>query len=201
LVGCTSGIEQDIFLLGIIVAMLSLTSLVQHLANIPMADVSQTIVESYRSVADEAKRILFDWWIARVWPSWEMPSWLFDLLAAWTLAGTSGSRAKASFWSHVVSPDGHILYRTRRTGRDAPSAFDFFMHILFGPISLIVVLVLTIDQMKSVGLFGHPRTIFVKAENGNTLVIFESNAASKFLRLLAPMIGTALFFVWNGISL
>lgn len=182
-------------LLGIIVAAASLSSLIQRWFGVPMAEYPDTILGYYRSVADQLKLWLFDWWIARLLPIWAVPNWLFDLMLLWTAAGLSSYRGMAkSFESYNAH---YSKFRsTYQLKIPNPLRLMFMGPVaLFKSIKLAIVDLTTIRRERLLTESNpniDPELGIVHSLQPTFQLIFYS---------LSPILVTVIFFTWNGLAL
>lgn len=193
------GIALTIWILGIVLATFSVTSLIQHWSDVQFHGLVAKIFEKYRAVLHAAKEALFDWWIIRIWPAFKLPEWVMDVISLWLLMAFGRVRIDRA---HQAFEQKHSVKLTGMW-KWSNSPLSVLQCVAFGPIVFIGAVV---------GLFR--ATIRVRRDVGWPFrVPFQKNVRPSLRDILhrlfwvtigaafAPLLGTAIFFAWNAIQI
>ncbi len=177
------GISQTLAVLGIILGILSLSSLIQRMGDVTIVTLLAEILAYYRAVMEQARIVLFDWWIHLIWPGFILPNWILDLLAIWVImaSGNIGESRLYTGRQPRLYPWRQYVLWVRRTPR------ILIEDVLFAPITY------------SKNLFVMVRAYFRTVFRGEFGLINVPTALAAVL--LAPVLGTALFFAINAFML
>jgi len=200
------GASPFLYVLGIIVAIASISSLAQRILDIQLAEYPNTVIGYYRSVADQIKYLLFDWWITLTGLNVKMPNKIFDFLTIWLLLGAASHRGY----------DGTLtLFSELRTNTPKVDLSRLLKNLALGPLGLknnlrifaqFVWPKTTYRKWKKSGgklSFDTPaRKVVMDADEIKTFYeVFRIGAYYNLVFLLAPFFGASFFFLWNWISL
>ena len=203
--------------LGILLGILSISSLIQRWGDITMAELTGEVLAYYRVFMDQAKWLFFDWWPPLLgWGIW-MPQWGMDWVTVYILSLAAIERDQPI--AAALRGIGPIEDLDRP---DAPDRYpltlreirDLFLRIFVAP----VVLVYEIYQYARATVVWARGIVhtYVKTRFDITLPWHESYSWTRFpedmidsfvwsLRslflLLSPFLGAIAFFIWNAIQL
>jgi len=187
--------------LGVVIAILSLSSLAQRWGQWSLASLTSEILQYYRTLADQAGWLLFDWWLAKIWPEFSFPAWGIDCLFVWILLGAAvwrGERSKAAIYIErleEIRSSGRYEAEVDRLYADFPRILRERYGIWFfiTPVAFMKYLNrLRID-------FGDVLTYW-EMERRLHRPSFDPLARS-LIFASSPVIGTVAFFCWNAFML
>ena len=187
--------------LGILVAAASLSSLIQRIGDVPLAEITGDVLAYYRGVADQVKFWLFDWWLQLLVPDWKVPTWVFDILTFWIISGSTSVRGH-----HTALRFKSELSNERDSPRELPriTLAETLAEILKGPVSLWIFVGHCIREFQwewRLFLMGRAKKrlrhdvkykIRPRMLQRPFVLVFEA---------FAPVVIAITFFIWNGLSL
>lgn len=192
----------DIFTgLGVLVAVLSLASLVQRWQQINLADVTLKVLGYYREVANQAKWLLFDWWLELALPEFILPSWSIDVLAIWILLGAAvwrGERSRAHIYANrlqLLKERGKYIAEVDRLYADFPRIMRerYGFWLLITPLAFLGYLNRLRIDLGDVATHWEVEKR-VHRPSLDPIVMSLLFASS-------PIVGTIAFFTWNSLML
>lgn len=207
-------------ILGIILAVLSLSSLIQNAGQIELSEYFAQSLAYYRDVRDAAQWLLFDWWAPLVGIDVWMPAFGMDLLAIWSLSATATIRMdQAATDQSEADPievdDEEFAFELSFAGR----ALYFIEVIIFAPVGYVRSLIFAVRMVAATGqsmwdaIFNADQAATLEAMERLAPGAWASFAElrSSYIRsffgtlyLLLLLLATPLlvlaFFVWNSLS-
>lgn len=199
--------------LGVIVATLSVASLIQLWFDVGLTGVTEKILENYRSIRDTAKWALFDWWSVTLWPNFTLPGWAMDAMAVWMLSAAAFVRAHGT---HMEAIERSVRRNTEQTFEktrvrlvlDQQPRWALARAVFLGPIGIVgywfyclrvIVESLDVKSRRTPEQEGDLRYLFLPT--AETQEISRRAAFTALFASVVPILGAILFFVWNGIQL
>ena len=194
--------------LGILVAAASLSSLIQRWGDITLAESTAQVLDYYRSVADQVKLWLFDWWTVRIWPDWILPTWVFDMIAIWVLCGFSsfrGMRWQLHTMQEAIQRDAGVRLPPnrlpKRTARHLTIEYGY--PIILGPILFALLLYESIRVLIGLSPTNNSAGRFYEriSKKPRLNAAMHKGATIYAMTSVTPFVVTAIFFIWNGLAL
>lgn len=183
-------IRTTFAILGIVVATLSLISLIQRLTSTPLSEFAAEIVAYYRLIAGQLKGVLFDWWLTWLWPNLVFPAWAMDAINVWVLC-------LAAIWRMDLAERG----RTRL------GAGDIALRVMLAPVFLLLSILVVAIGSVYLTPYNDPNWSF-RRDGRAAIKAMQSAEARRHSRAIAlwvaalsPIVGTFAFFVWNALML
>jgi hypothetical protein len=186
--------RATLFWLGVVVATLSLTSLVQHLTEFSLDAFTAQVVDHYRKVRDAAKWALADWWLELWWPSLSIPGWVFDVVNFWLLCAFAEYRGHVAFVEITL---GVRISDYPEQRKYMIPQWRLWYSLVAGPIALLVSVFSDLHHVVEM--------VFVRPAYEPELEILVQKARVttivKLITKVIPFVATALFFAWGAIQL
>jgi hypothetical protein len=204
-------------LLGIVMATLSVISIIQHWGNFTLAETTNKVVQYYRSGRDVAKWVIFDWWIDLLWPGIVFAGWAMDILSIWAISVLGALRGNEVFRQSGVSRSVGAV------GRGHLYTLPMERHhlVLLGPYGLALLVMRmsktlytsfpALQSGKAIGrrevqklerdvqkLEGIDRHVLLGALHSRMM---RRIALASLGAAVAPLLCTVLFFIWNAVDL
>ncbi|MBI1187947.1 MAG: hypothetical protein GC206_11575 [Alphaproteobacteria bacterium] len=192
--------------LGVVVAVLSIVSLAQRWFTLTLSEAADDVLGYYRTIADQAKWLLFDWWTPHLFAGWTPPSWVIDAIALWALATAAVLRGV----SHVIAERNRFWENDFAAPEEAQFTKEHVADaVLFAPLRLIQFLIRqgqTITQPTYLYVplpFHFNATVLtvVSSPRDGDLARLRANAVGAIAACFAPVLAAAAFFFWNAFML
>jgi len=203
------GISATFWVLGIIVAALSVASLAQRWMDIGLSGLAASTLAYYQRIAHAAREVLFDWWTLQV--GFQLPDGAIDVLAIWLLAGGALIRAKETSFALMAdaaasSPSPSVIERRGLRWFTYPKA------LAAGPIGLFLSVFRFATSRKqerqsddaSEGFYGFADESVrdeVAAISRHYQAARDAARWSATGSAVLPFIGAFLFLLWGSIQL
>jgi hypothetical protein len=188
--------------LGIFVAAVSITSLIQRLGEVTLAGLTGDILDYYRTVMGHAKWALLDWWTVKLWPDWRFPLWGMDIISLWFFIGAfvwRGEQAKAEIYQERLAD----LRQRGKYNAEVDRLYADFHRVLrerYGPILLVTPLALFLFFKRT---WIDSTDVWTDLQFGQGARAWRSGKplVISIIVGVSPLVGAALFFAWNAVAL
>ena len=197
-------IKQVFVVLGILVAICSVSSLVQNWTTAELGEQHQRILLYYRTVTAELKWLFLDWWMALLFKGFTLPAWTFDAATAWVICAAGVYRVihrqLELQWNHEGNNKTKYQGWNFRKAANVVLPFGAFFRVLSDRACWLFAPRVTMEHLKEARARMEHRGVSPTREY-NSLKEIRIEGLTTLAVLLAPLIGTCAFFISSALTI